>query len=116
VWNHNVIDKSILHQSYWSDYKDLYEVLAACTEVVPGYRRAGKEFLNASMRKAYRNMDRWERTHASSRQQFLKTGRMEDEMAMQPMMQPEPQKQRTSVVQLEQLIDEIRASASALDR
>lgn len=70
AWNHGLIDKRILHQSYWADYQQLYGVLAASNEDVPGYRRAGREFLNEGMRNAYREMESWERAHSAARRRL----------------------------------------------
>lgn len=111
VWNHDVIDKALLYQSYWTDYRNLFDVLASSTDLVPGYPRAGRDFLNPGMRKAYREMQRWEGRESGRRRRFRRRPRTEDEMAMQPMMQQDPEGRRLHERELGQLLDELRAIA-----
>jgi hypothetical protein len=60
LWNHDVIDKNILFQSYWQSFKDTFEILSNTDRVVPGYRRTARECLTPSIRKAYQDMQKWE--------------------------------------------------------
>jgi len=59
VWNHDVIEKNIVFQSYWEDFKRLYDVLLQCHTAIPGYRKTGNEFLTPNIRKAYHQMEQW---------------------------------------------------------
>jgi hypothetical protein len=39
LWNHDVLEKVILFQSYWKPFKDFYRVLSKCEIVMPDGRR-----------------------------------------------------------------------------
>lgn len=56
LWNHDVMEKEILYQSYWASFRLLYETLKNCDKVVPGYTKRAKEFLSASVELAYEDM------------------------------------------------------------
>ncbi len=56
LWKHDVIEKIILYQSYWFDYKRLYEVMKGCHKIVPGYSKKCSEFILPEMDKAFEQM------------------------------------------------------------
>jgi hypothetical protein len=56
LWNHDVIDKNILYQTYWEPYKNLYEKLYFNDNLVPGYSRTCKSFVTSEIQKAYEQM------------------------------------------------------------
>ncbi len=56
LWNHDVIDKNILYQSYWTSYKELYETLYNINELVPGLKKTCKSLMTNEITKAYEGM------------------------------------------------------------
>ena len=56
LWNHDVIEKSILYQAYWGAYKDLYDKLINLDEIVPGHKRTCRSLITAEIQKAYESM------------------------------------------------------------
>lgn len=57
LWNHDVIEKSILYQTYWGSYKDLYDKLYNLDVLVPGLKKTCKSLMTAEIKKAYKGMD-----------------------------------------------------------
>ena len=47
LWNHDVIEKTILYQTYWGSYKEIYEKL----------NKTGRSLLTAEITKAYKGME-----------------------------------------------------------
>lgn len=56
LWNHDVIEKSILYQTYWNSYKDLYDTLININELVPGHKRTCRSLITNEIAKAYEGM------------------------------------------------------------
>lgn len=56
LWNHDVIEKSILYQTYWSSYKDLYDTLINLNELIPGHKRTCRSLITSEITKAYEGM------------------------------------------------------------
>jgi hypothetical protein len=56
LWNHDVIEKSILYQSYWRPYKQLFEKLNSIDELVPGKKETCKSLMTNEIVKAYEEM------------------------------------------------------------
>ncbi len=56
LWNHDVIEKSILYQTYWNSYKDLYDTLVSINELVPGHKRTCRSLITNEITKAYEGM------------------------------------------------------------
>ena len=57
LWNHDIIEKSILYQSYWADYKTLYDQISSIDELIPGHKKTCKNLITKEMEKAYRGME-----------------------------------------------------------
>jgi hypothetical protein len=57
LWNHDVIEKSILYQSYWGSYKDLYDKLYNLDVLVPGLKKTCRSLMTPEIKKAYKGMD-----------------------------------------------------------
>lgn len=57
LWNHDVIDKEILYQSYWGSYKEIYDKLYNLDILVPGLKKTCKVLMTTEIRKAYRGME-----------------------------------------------------------
>ena len=58
VWNHDIVHKVIILDSYWTEFRELYETLYDCTTPVPGLNRSGRELLRESttIEAAYESM------------------------------------------------------------
>lgn len=56
LWNHDVIDKSILYQSYWPTYRELYDSLYSSDTLVPGINRRARDLITSEMTRAYEEM------------------------------------------------------------
>lgn len=56
LWNHDIIDKAILYQSYWATYRDLYDTLYNSTTLVPGINRRARDLVTTEMTRAYEQM------------------------------------------------------------
>lgn len=56
LWNHDVIEKNILYQTYWEPYKRLYEQLYFNDRLVPGHNRTCKSLITTEIQKAYEQM------------------------------------------------------------
>lgn len=56
LWNHDVIEKSILYQTYWTSYKDLYDSLININELVPGHKKTCRSLMTNEISKAYEGM------------------------------------------------------------
>lgn len=56
LWNHDVIEREILYQSYWPSFRKLYESLENCSVEVPDTGLIGRDFLTKEIIKAYEDM------------------------------------------------------------
>lgn len=56
LWNHDVIDKNILYQTYWTPYKEIYEEIYSIDALVPGHKRTCKSLITNEIQKAYEGM------------------------------------------------------------
>ncbi|WP_158974287.1 hypothetical protein [Cellulophaga sp. L1A9] len=56
LWNHDVIEKSILYQTYWNSYRDLYDTLIIINELVPGHKKTCRSLMTNEITKAYEGM------------------------------------------------------------
>ena len=56
LWNHDIVEKTILYQCYWISYKALYESLFNCHVVVPRLNKKGCECLSPEITKVYDQM------------------------------------------------------------
>jgi len=56
LWNHDVIEKTILYQSYWQPFKDIYETLTNCRESPPGISKRCCDLISREVVKAYEDM------------------------------------------------------------
>ncbi len=56
LWNHDIIDKNILYQTYWTPYKELYEEINSIDLLVPGHKRTCKSLITSEVQKAYEGM------------------------------------------------------------
>lgn len=60
LWNHDIIDKEILYQSYWGSYKEIYDKLYNLDALVPGLKKTCKVLVTAEIRKAYKGMENYD--------------------------------------------------------
>ncbi len=56
LWNHDVIEKPILYQSYWDAYKDLYDTISSCASPVPGIHKRCDRLITKEITRAYEDM------------------------------------------------------------
>lgn len=56
LWNHDVIEKSILYQTYWNSYRDSYDTLFNINELVPGHKKTCRSLMTNEITKAYEGM------------------------------------------------------------
>lgn len=61
LWNHDIVKKEIIHQSFWDDFKQIYDRLSQCIEV-PKLGKTGPELLTRRVRRAYNEMDNFDTT------------------------------------------------------
>jgi hypothetical protein len=57
IWLHDIMEKAILHQTYWEPYKNLFDEMDALTALIPGTRRTGKSMLTSEIRRTYKEME-----------------------------------------------------------
>ncbi|EFK57346.1 hypothetical protein U0038_17555 [Sphingobacterium spiritivorum] len=65
LWNNSVMEKNILYQSYWSNFKNLYDTLASIDELVPGHNFSCKSLLTADIKSVYKEMEKIELSKVS---------------------------------------------------
>ncbi|MBI5214682.1 MAG: hypothetical protein HY960_02910 [Ignavibacteriae bacterium] len=56
LWNHDIIEKEILYQTYWIPYKDIYDTLQSSSKLVPGINRKCRDLLTSEIIRAYQDM------------------------------------------------------------
>jgi len=56
LWNHDIIEKNILYQTYWYPFKELFENLNTLDILVPGQSRTCKSLMTSEIQKAYEGM------------------------------------------------------------
>ncbi|QDH78740.1 hypothetical protein FKX85_06695 [Echinicola soli] len=56
LWNHDIIEKNILYQTYWTSYKDLYDTLININDLIPGQKKTCRSLMTAEITKAYEGM------------------------------------------------------------
>ena len=56
LWNHDVIEKNVLYQSYWRPYKDFYYSIRYSETLVPGLNKKLRELVTPEIEIAYDQM------------------------------------------------------------
>ena len=56
LWNHDVVEKVVLYQSYWQPYKTLFEALKFSQNIAPGINKKLCDLITPEMEKAYEDM------------------------------------------------------------
>ena len=56
LWNHDIIEKLILYQSYWDSYRELVDTLSHSQVVVPEMKRRFCDFITPPVLRAYDEM------------------------------------------------------------
>lgn len=57
IWNHDIIEKTIIFQTYWEPFRDLYDKLYSITKCPPGLNKTCKSMISADITKAYKAME-----------------------------------------------------------
>lgn len=63
LWNNKIMDRIIIHQSYWDAYKELYDTIMAIKEIPPGRDKRCCDFITSDIKKTYSDMNdpQWKR-------------------------------------------------------
>lgn len=56
LWNHDVVEKSVIVQNYWTAFDHIYKTLASRTTTIPKLGKSGKDFLTNDIQLAYSQM------------------------------------------------------------
>jgi len=59
LWNHDVLEKGILFQSYWKPFKDLYGILSICDLPLQDGRRI-RDMISPAVTLAFKQMEEME--------------------------------------------------------
>ena len=57
LWNHDVLEREILFQSYWKWFREFYRVLSKCELVIPRDGRRICDMLSPAVTLAYKQME-----------------------------------------------------------
>jgi hypothetical protein len=57
LWNHNIVSRDIIRQSFWDDFKMLYDKLALITTNLPKMTKSGADLLTRRIRRAHNEMN-----------------------------------------------------------
>ncbi len=60
LWNHDVIDKNILYQTYWEPFRNIYDKLNSLDSTPPGLKKTCKSMISSDMTRAYQEMQKYE--------------------------------------------------------
>ena|SRR5579863_8175822 len=60
LWNHDVLEKVILFQSYWKTFKECYLVISNCDLVIPRDGRKISSMISPAVTLAYKQMEEME--------------------------------------------------------
>ncbi|MCK5805905.1 MAG: hypothetical protein KAI66_23950 [Lentisphaeria bacterium] len=56
LWNHDVVEKLVLYQSYWDSYRDIYNTLDGSKKLVQGINRRCCDLITKEITRAYEDM------------------------------------------------------------
>jgi hypothetical protein len=56
LWNHSIIERKIILQSFWENYEHLYDRLSSITATLPKSTKSGKDLLSRRVDLAYEAM------------------------------------------------------------
>ena len=59
LWNHDVIEKDILYQSYWLPFKDFYEAIRYSDTLVPKINKKLRELITPEVELVYDQMKKY---------------------------------------------------------
>ena len=65
LWNHDVVEKLILYQTHWMDFRELVNTMSNSVAPVPGLNRRLCDLITPPIRKAYEGMTQFETTQVS---------------------------------------------------
>ncbi|TAI48461.1 hypothetical protein [Flagellimonas allohymeniacidonis] len=57
LWNHDALEKAVIYQSYWNNFKQLYETLVDLDKSPPGKSEKCSELITEDIRRAYNSMN-----------------------------------------------------------
>ncbi len=56
LWNHDVVEKSIIEQNYWTEFDAIFQALAGRTTTIPKIGKSGDDFLTDDIHLAHKQM------------------------------------------------------------
>lgn len=56
LWNHAIIEREILMQSYWDDFSKIYDKLDQWNDLIEGINTVGKQLLTCDIQTAHSEM------------------------------------------------------------
>jgi hypothetical protein len=56
LWNHDIVEREIIFQSFWEDYDKLFQKLDSMQRLIPLLNKTGQELLNIRIRRAHAEM------------------------------------------------------------
>jgi hypothetical protein len=68
LWNHDVVEKAIIEQQYWTEFDNAYQALASRTTTIQKVGKSGRDFLTDDIQLAHEKMQQF---HEQARQQRL---------------------------------------------
>lgn len=68
LWNHDVVEKTILFQSYWRAFKDIYDTLYSCNQLIPGQHKTCRDLITSDITRAYKELESMEIGNVSQTQ------------------------------------------------
>lgn len=60
AWNHDIIDKVIIHQLYWHSFKDSYEAMYHNDRLIVELAKRYKDLITPDIQKAYQDMHQFD--------------------------------------------------------
>lgn len=56
LWNHDIIEKSIIYQTCWEEYRMMYDKINGSDTQIPGIGRRADDLIENPMARAYQEM------------------------------------------------------------
>lgn len=70
LWNHDVVEKAIIEQNYWTEFDNIYQTLASRKTTIPKLGKSGLDFLTDDIQLAHSQM---QQLHEENKKKRLAT-------------------------------------------
>lgn len=60
LWNHDIIEKEIIYQSFWNSFKPVYDTVNSISKPIENWGKTGPELLSSDIRAVYADLDKWD--------------------------------------------------------